>query len=293
METHIDPSQLQQNTQGWLDWRRSRICASDAPIIDGVSPYKTLHELYTEKVHGTSQPTNANMKYGNEREQEARYWIEAQLGRSFFPTVMESKTIPWMACSLDGISQFKDIAVEIKWNNKENHEFAKKDIVPAIHFPQIQHQYFVSEVKDIYYVSCWKDEKLFFHVSREDEYIEGLIKKERDFYQRVLDKNPPPLCQKDIPEVLYDSELNNYWNFYKDAVQMRLDGEKMESYYRDLIIEKMGHRNAKCEVFSVSKIERRGNVDYSIIPELKGVNLEKYRKSSTWQYRISENLDEQ
>ncbi|MES2875403.1 MAG: YqaJ viral recombinase family protein [Bacteroidota bacterium] len=288
----MTPEEQIQGSPEWLNWRRSKITATDACVIYGVSPYKTLHELYTEKVHGTSQPTNANMKYGNKREQEAREWIEDQLGISFFPTVMESKETPWMAASLDGINQYKDVAIEIKWNNAENHEFAKKNIVPAIHFPQLQHQYFVSEVNDIYYVSCWKDEKVFFGVDREDEYIEGLIRKEREFYQRVLDKNPPPLCPEDYAEVEYDSELHNYVSFYRDAHQMRLDGEKMESYYRDSIVQKMGHRNAKSEGLMITRYERKGAVDYSKIPELEGIDLEKYRKPSTWQYRILEKLDE-
>lgn len=288
----MEPHEIQGSTE-WLNWRRSKITATDACVIDGVSPYKTIRELYDEKVHGTSQPTNSNMKYGQDREQEAREWIEDKLGISFFPTVMEGKVIPWMAASLDGINQKKTIAIEIKWNNKENHEFAKKNIVPAIHFPQIQHQYFVSEVDKIYYISCWKDEKIYFCPPREDEYMQGLFEKEREFYQKVLDKNPPSFCPKDYAEVEYSSELASIWNLYRDASNMRLDGEKAESYYKEQLIDKMGQRNAKCTGLGiVSKYEVKGRVDYAQIPEFEGIDLELYRKPSMWQYRILEKSDE-
>ena len=288
----MTPEEQIQGSPEWLNWRRSKITATDACVIMGVSPYKTIRELYYEKVEGTVQKTNAAMKYGNEKEHEAREWIEDILSTRFFPTVVESNIIEWMAASLDGINQDRTIAIEIKWNNKENHEFAKKDIVPCIHFPQIQHQYFVSEVKDIYYVSCWKDEKTFFHVSREDEYIENMIRSEIEFYNKVIKKIAPALGSEDYAKVEYDSELHDYWNFYTDASKMRLDAEKMESYYREQLIDKMGHRNAKSDVCMLTKYERKGSVDYSSIPELQGIDLEKYRKPSTWQYKISEKLDE-
>ena len=44
--------ELVQQSEEWLEFRRSRIGASDAPIIMGVSPWKTHYKLWVEKIQG-------------------------------------------------------------------------------------------------------------------------------------------------------------------------------------------------------------------------------------------------
>ncbi len=45
-------SQLIQNTPEWHAFRRKRIGASDAPVIMGISPWKTPYQLWIEKTSG-------------------------------------------------------------------------------------------------------------------------------------------------------------------------------------------------------------------------------------------------
>lgn len=292
---------LEQGSADWLEWRRTKIMASEAPIILGVSPYQTPLDLYNTKVLGKTQTMNSAMQMGHDREHEARVWAEEQLGeRSLFPTVLESEQEPWMGASLDGISQDKTKAVEIKWNNKENHQMTYTKMHKGIlqsrifecHYAQIQHQYFVSSVKAIYYVTCWKDEKFIFQVYRNDKYITEMIKKERHFYEEhVLKKVPPLPTDRDYVEVEDEKSLKDMWDLYLTAKQELKNYEAMESYWKGAIIEKMGERNSSCKFGKLTKYEVKGRVDYEtlldqVFPDWKN-EIATYRKPSTWAYKLT------
>ena len=72
---------MQQNTEEWLEFRRDKIGASDAPIIMGKSPWKTPHQLWEEKIGvRTSSYETAAMRRGKDLESEARKHFEQQTG---------------------------------------------------------------------------------------------------------------------------------------------------------------------------------------------------------------------
>ena len=92
-----------QQTPEWLELRRKKIGASDAPCIMGVSPWKTPYELWLEKLTGKEQSQTWAMKEGIRKEEEARTEFEKQTGIIVFPKVLISDKYDWMMASLDGI----------------------------------------------------------------------------------------------------------------------------------------------------------------------------------------------
>jgi hypothetical protein len=63
--------------------------------------------------------------------------------------------------------------------------------------------------------------------------------------------------------------------------------EMIEEDLRKQLIFLSGESNSKGAGISLCQIQRKGNVDYAKIPELKNVNLDKYRKESINSWRIS------
>lgn len=57
--------------------------------------------------------------------------------------------------------------------------------------------------------------------------------------------------------------------------------EQKQKEIKPQIEKLMLHSNMFTENCQVQMITRKGNVDYSKIPELKNINLEKYRKKET------------
>ena len=66
------------------------------------------------------------------------------------------------------------------------------------------------------------------------------------------------------------------------------DLEKEEKSLRVALTTRYQETNLEPFGIKITKTLRRGNIDYSNIPELKDVDLEKYRADSSDMYRISE-----
>lgn len=280
--------ELEQRSEEWKNFRRSKIGASEAPILLGISPYKTKYELYLEKVYDIKKPGNAAMQMGNDKEEEARKWASQELESKFIPVVEQSSEFPFIIASLDGMSD-KRICLEIKWNKREYHEMAKLGKIVDHHNAQIQTQYLVTNSLMIYYVSCWQSEKILIPIKRDDDLIQDIIISSSEFYYENLGKSlAPELCERDYESVMdFDGDIKEAYDRYKKCQKERKIAEDHEVILRDMLIKMMGERNAKTEFCKLTKYEKKGSVDYSAIELLKDIDLEKYRKPSTWQYKIT------
>lgn len=63
----------------WLEWRKLGLGASDAPVVMGVSPWKTRHQLWLEKTgQKVDEPTNQYiLDKGHAMEPKARALLKS------------------------------------------------------------------------------------------------------------------------------------------------------------------------------------------------------------------------
>jgi len=184
----MKPLNYKQGSKEWLQMRKLAIGASDAPIILGVSPYKTKEELLHEKLYGIDQKETAAMTYGKENEEPARQLFEQMSGIVMFPDkVYAHDTREWQIASLDGIDLEGENILEIKCANKTDHQIALEKKVPAKYMPQLQHQMSVCDVKGAYYFSYHKGEGCIVYVDRDDDFIDSMVKEEKAFYEKMMD----------------------------------------------------------------------------------------------------------
>lgn len=277
---------IEQNSPEWHELRANKIGASDAPIIMEVSPWMTPFQLWERKLGITPpQDTTEAMQRGIDMEEEARKAFENETGLIVFPQVRISNEHDWAMASLDGITMDGNTIVEIKCSGQKDHDMALGGQIPEKYFPQLQHQMFVTELDFGYYFSYTRAGAAILKINRDDKYIEKMISKEKEFFDCMLEFVPPKLSEKDFI-VKDDEEWQELSGSYLRVKKMLDEMEKEEKKLKEKLISLAGRSNAKGAGIKLSKIVRKGSIDYSAIPELKLINTEQYRKAPVESWRV-------
>jgi len=278
---------LKQGTPEWLAMRKKHIMASDAPVVMGVSPWRTPLQLWKEKIGiGEAQKENAAMKYGKENEHKARIAYKADTGYDVYPKVIFHHERKFMGASLDGWTPKGNMAVEIKCPGLADHNTAKEGKVPEKYIPQLQHQLACLDCSKIHYYSFRNNEGVLVEVEYDEKYIDNLYQQEALFWDKVLNLNAPDLLDKDYKDM--DSsrvwkDTADQWSQAKE--ELKLLEEKEKGFRKTLILLAEG-QSSRGHGIRLMRIPRKGSVDYKTIPELIGINLEQYRKKPTETWRL-------
>ncbi len=247
----------------WLQWRRNGVGASDAPVIMGVSPWKTPYQLWMEKITGNStQKENSSMERGKRLESEARDAFSNILKTDLQPKNVEHDSIRWLRASLDGIDPSGKIMVEIKCPNKNDHFVALNKMVPEKYWPQLQHQMLVTGLDQMYYVSYTGEEIAWVNVKRDPAYVANLLEEEQQFWDCVLNQTAPDLTEKDY------LDLENVQGWSETAarllqVQSHLkELEVEERHLKTILMAISGERNARGGGLQAASSLCKGVIDY-------------------------------
>jgi putative phage-type endonuclease len=281
---------MQQGSKEWLAHRKNYIGASDAPIIMGVSPWRTQYQLWQEKLGlNEGQKETEAMRYGKRKEEEARRAYEKYTGNLLSTdekdTLIYHPKKKFMMASLDGITFDRSIAVELKNANAEDHALAKKGEIPEKYYPQVQHQFACESFNMLHYFSYREGDFALVEVTFDPPYINRLYEAEERFWDYVLSLESPPLTDRDYCQI-DDDEWRGLATEWFDITKQLNALEKREKEYREALVAKANGMNAKGCGICLSRIVRKGTVDYKKVPELIGVDLEKYRKSPSESWRI-------
>jgi putative phage-type endonuclease len=280
--------ELVQGSPEWLELRRSKVGASDAAVILGLSPWTTPYQLWEQKLGLRDVEVNSAMRRGSEMEEEARKEFEHLTGLVVFPDVCFHPEHEWMMASLDGIDMERKNMVEIKCVSRKDHQTAIEGNVPDKYYPQLQHQLAVTGLQSVYYFSYDPLNPVTLQVARDEAYIADMIEKEKEFYRCVMNFEAPSLCDRDYVDLSNDVEFSTAATFFLTMKKQREVLEKEEERYRKRLIEISENRNAKGAGIRMTKFIRKGNIEYGKVAELQGVNLDKYRKPPTESWRIGE-----
>jgi putative phage-type endonuclease len=277
---------MEQRSDDWLEWRRKGLGASDAPAVMGVSPWTTAYQLWEEKTgRKVRDYSNWATNRGNILEPKARALVEFETGMEFPAVLFEHRELPFMRASLDGYNAENQIALEIKCPGKDDHAKALAGEIPEKYFPQLMHQIFVTGAKQAYYYSYDGESGCLVKVEPDHDYIKELVKKMMHFWVCIRDDKEPELTERDY-KLIRDKSLFEKLQSWKEAsenvkiLQNNVDALKAEI----LSHEKVKGIRSRCGGFKISVTSRKGTIDYKKVPELMGVDLERYRgKPSTFQ----------
>lgn len=271
---------VEQGTDAWLEMRRNRIGSSDAPCIMGVG-YQSAYRLAKQKL-GLLPSTYVNkaMQRGKDLEPLALAEFANMTGFNLNPDVIIPKGKDWLIASMDGIDCERKIAVEIKCPTRLDDHYAALDgKIPERYMPQLQHQMNCCDLEMIYYFSFDGTSGIIVEVGRNDSYIVELEEKEFLFWRGLQELELPAPLYGDLREVDNPRSLE-----VLDAILERKriieKAEKEEKELRKEFIELENGQDCRGRGATIVKTTTRGSVDYSSIPELRGVDLNKYRKPS-------------
>lgn len=285
---------MRQNTADWLEIRKNHIGSSDSPIIMGVSKFKrsdgrrkTPYILWLEKLDLIEKDTpNLSMRFGIENEETARKSYEEITGEMVYPHVCFHKDYKFMMASLDGINLKKDKIVEIKNAGKEDHETARQGKIPSHYYPQLQHQLDCCDLEHMDYFSFNQGKGICVKVYRDEKYIKDLHEKLEKFWECLYNFKTPDLTEDDYIErdSSWNEKAEELWRIKQKKAAILSQEKEIEKELKRL----SDNKSSFCGNMIYSKSFAKGIVDYSLIPELQGVDLEKYRKPpfSKWRLKL-------
>ena len=226
------------------------------------------------------------MQRGLDLEPIARKKFSDETGIYVEPKLVVNCDLEWQFASLDGIDENESVIVEIKCPGAKDHLTARDGMIPGKYYPQLQHQLCVTGLKRGYYYSFDGQDGVLVEFMRDDDYIEKLIEKEKEFYQKMIDFEPPLLVEKDIV-ILDDPEWSDICEEYKRIKGKIDDLQEHEERLKNRLISIASERNVQGRGVRLTKVLRRGSIDYTAIPELKAIDLESYRKRPSDYWKLS------
>lgn len=261
--------------------RRDFIGASDVPIIMGESPWSTPLQLYEKKLGLREQVVTSAMKRGTNMEEEAREELCRITCLELVPYRIFSKKTNCMMANLDGISLGGTKICEIKC--PVNPDFPDK--VPEKYYGQLQAQMYVAELTEIMYFSYHPLGSKLIWVKEDKDYQKKMVDKVLEFHARLQQFDAPDPTDKD-----YDQRDDAVWNDLAEQYKYLFNASKeMNNQLEEIktaLIEQAKNRSTMGSGVKVCKMDRKGNIDYSKITEIRDIDLDKYRKPSTSCWRI-------
>lgn len=280
---------MEQGSSTWLEWRRRGIGASDCAAVLGASPWMTAHTLWRDKMGLRSEDENdfnEAIRFGQMFEESARAQASVRLDMDFKPALAEHKDYPFIRASLDGLDEDKNHFIEIKYVGKEKFEQAVFGKIPEHYRIQMDQQFLVTGCPKAHYV-CFmlsRDKKKIENihllpVEPRIDFIKGtLLPALQNFWKLVETKTPPPLSPKDEKTIDEPFFLAVAEKFKRLTLEIKERETELELIKKTLSETVLKSNLVRCGELKIQRIFRRGSVEYGKIPELKGVDLEPYRK---------------
>jgi putative phage-type endonuclease len=273
---------MEQRTESWEEWRSKGLGSSDAPIIMGASKWMTPYQLWELKTKRVKpQDSNWAMERGNQLEPKARAHYQLLCERDMPATLMEHKLYNCLRASLDGFNTADGARVlEIKCPGKEDHALALAGNIPEKYIWQLVHQLAVADAEVADYFSFDGNSGVIVEFKRDLKLEAQLIEKMLAFWELVKSDTPPELTERDFKVLRGKKEKALFTKFKKLKLEADAKADALEQV-RKKIIEQIQEPRVICADVQLTRAERKGSVDYGKIPELKSVDLEKYRKKAS------------
>lgn len=277
--------------QGSPEWKASRINylgASECAAVLGLNTYKTAQHVMDEKLGKSDGPAeNYHMRRGNELEAEivkeaiehfSRFDHEGL--KEGAPDVEVSKDYPFIRASYDYISRAARTGIEVK---------APENIysdIPKMYWVQCQIQMLVSGF------DVW----LFYSRDLDGNVLQRTIKRDQAFLDEALPKLKAFWDTKEKDgNLFFEAEAKiedeKFVSLVEELMELDAKVKPLEKRIEEIRAEVRAALHAdetRIGKYVARIISAKGNVNYSKIPELKGVDLEQYRGAPIKRMKIEE-----
>jgi putative phage-type endonuclease len=278
---------LVQGSPEWLAHRLKYRNASETPAVMGLSPWVSPYLLWLERTGRAQVQVNAAMTRGSELEPVARAAYEKLTGHVMEPLVMVDGEY---SASLDGITLEGDLVLEIKCPMKgrasQLWQAAEAKELPENYFWQVQHQLMVAGAALAHVYVFDGTEGVLVEQAPQPERWEAIRRDWDTFMRNIAEDTAPPLCDRDTRE-RNDEAWRAAAEAYLRAKQQAEHGAAAAEVAKAALVALTSHPSESGSGVSVVQFWKKGAVDYRKVPQLKGVNLEPYRKELRMEVRVT------
>jgi putative phage-type endonuclease len=296
---------LVQGSPEWHEFRRQGVGGSDAPVVEGNSPYRTLRQLALEKRGLMAEESEDNefiFSKGHRTESLIRKQFQDLTGVEMNPLCAIHDKFDHVRASLDGFDPVKFGVLEGKLIGQDVLERARSakrmkisERIPAHHYTQIQHQLSVTGVD----LAHWfghdgKGQGVLLEIKADRKYMKALLEKEHRFWEMVQKGELPPLSDQDylVPDnVALLAEL-------RDAKELMENAAIAYEMMKQKVIQTYNHPKIAGAGVKVYRVTRQGSLSLSSHPEvqatvqkiqkkLKPEELEQFRGKGSVSWTVS------
>jgi putative phage-type endonuclease len=269
-----------QNSESWLELRRSHITASEISCLFDANEYMSKYELYLLKKGLYENKPNANTKFGSDNEGSLIAHLEKEHGLFFLPSVYTSDRFPFLLASLDGIDVEETVIAEVKVVSMEKFHAAKRGEICKAHMLQVQCQMLcVPTVEHVLY-HCYNPAARSYVtivVYPDNEMQGAIVGKAMEFLDMLENNRPPLMLETDIP---YESSISELEDLYELALANKKKAEDELEKVKDLIISRANGKECTGSKYHVVKSQRT-TFEYKKAVEDAHLDLSSYEKIST------------
>lgn len=286
---------LKEGTPEWYAHRNRFFNASESGAVMSCSPFEPRNpaELFDRKMGLTAFSGNFATRRGHELEPEARRTFEKLFGVEYPSQRFVNGRY---AASLDGWNDSSRKILEIKCPMSLDSPLFKiekwqdiKAMAPQ-YWWQLVHQYHCSGALGAHFMVYHPDDWRSFEISQSDlaRDLPELLDAWESF-GRHFDANSRPddgIVWKDDSDFM--ALADSYHRAKHNLATAKMELDEVEKAIKEYA-ESSGGKKVIGGGIQVIRSERAGSIDYSEVPEIAGVDLEKYRKPATtfWQIRES------
>lgn len=276
--------ELEQDSDEWKEYRNNKLGASDVAAILGKSPYLSSYDLWLQKTgKGSPFSGNAATSYGKAMEPILRDRFCSEYEEGYMPAVYLHDEFEFLMASLDGVTLFEDKILEIKACNREVFDLAKNGVVADHYYPQLQLQLScVPTSKEVNFYCYNGGDTCNVVVKRDDDFINDMLEKCKEFYDYILNDTPPPINEDDCLLIEDNEEFAQAALEWKKS-KMKLDlYKKIEEEHRKKLIDLTDDGNVQGYGVIIKKNYSK-RTDYKKACQVNGVDLAEYEKPFiTW-----------
>ena len=223
----------------WLQLRRKGIGGSDASVIMGKNPYRSILQLWEEKT-GKLPVTDDGNEYtywGNVMEPIIRKEFMNRTGLKVRQkhAMIFHKDYPYLFADVDGIvtdERGEKCIFEAKTASQYKAE-QWEDGVPEEYILQVQHYLEVCGMDKAYIAALIGGNKFVFHtIYRDDELIRNLISREKEFWEGCVLTDTEPVM--DDSDATRDYLNQKYSDPIEGSIQLQEDMKSVLAEYQDV-----------------------------------------------------------
>jgi putative phage-type endonuclease len=253
---------------------------------------RTPRELWLVKSGRAAVEQNQAMRRGLALEALARRHVERALDQVFEPQVVARDRI---SASLDGLSFDGKWVLEIKcpMNGRQSETWThveKHSMPPDHYWWQVQQQLYCAGAKGARFAVCaaegWTiNDFIACEVWPDINAHEAITNTWNEFFQYLDEDLPPPLTDRDMAERI-DPVWRDAASAWKEAKRWLEQARRAEAEARKTLIKIAGDQSAVGAGIRLTRYWKTGEIDWRQATE--GMDIEQFRKSGTWFFRISE-----